>query len=200
MKFYEKAWFMWVMMVFFFPVGLFLLWKFSAYEKKTKGIITAAVLVLVVYSTTQDKSTVSPQQQQIVQTNKSGDESLLHKVTQPKPALFDVRNNSDISQIRHGQEVIISGQVIAGNGKKSGRDITTDFGASESQPFTIQDKNKNEITIVMGNPLPYSLYEKSITVKGIADKKASDPGIIDSYSATTSKRLKLAIVEAEIVK
>ena len=44
MKFYEKAWFIWVMMFFFFPVGLFLLWKYSAYSTKAKGFITCVIV------------------------------------------------------------------------------------------------------------------------------------------------------------
>lgn len=40
-KVYTQAWFMWVMLIFFPPVGIFLMWKFnSTLEKKTKIILS----------------------------------------------------------------------------------------------------------------------------------------------------------------
>lgn len=50
-KFYEQQWFMWVMLVFFAPVGIFLMWKFNTtFQKKTKIILTVvfAIFFLVV--------------------------------------------------------------------------------------------------------------------------------------------------------
>lgn len=50
-KFYEQQWFMWVMLVFFAPVGIFLMWKFNTtLQKKTKIILTVvfAIFFLVV--------------------------------------------------------------------------------------------------------------------------------------------------------
>ena len=50
-KFYEQQWFMWIMLVFFAPVGIFLMWKFNTtLQKKTKIILTVifAIFFLVV--------------------------------------------------------------------------------------------------------------------------------------------------------
>jgi hypothetical protein len=49
-KFYQKTWFIWLMLIFLFPVGLFLLFKYSDYSMKTKGIITVVILALAAYS------------------------------------------------------------------------------------------------------------------------------------------------------
>lgn len=52
-KFYEKQWFMWVMLVFFAPVGIFLMWKFNnTFQKKTKIILTIvfAIFFIIVAS------------------------------------------------------------------------------------------------------------------------------------------------------
>ena len=38
-KFYTKVWFMWVMLLFFAPVGIFLMWKFHSEMKKNTKII-----------------------------------------------------------------------------------------------------------------------------------------------------------------
>ena len=46
-KFYTKAWFMWVMLIFFAPVGIFLMWKFhSEMKKNTKIILTVVFAIL----------------------------------------------------------------------------------------------------------------------------------------------------------
>lgn len=48
-SFYEKNWFMWIMLIIFPPMGLFLLWRFSNYSKKNKWIITFLfILVMLV--------------------------------------------------------------------------------------------------------------------------------------------------------
>lgn len=43
--FYKKKWFLWVMLLFFPPLGIFLLWKNSNFKKKTKLILTGAFAV-----------------------------------------------------------------------------------------------------------------------------------------------------------
>lgn len=46
-KFYTKAWFMWVMLIIFAPVGIFLMWKFhSEMKKNTKIILTVVFAIL----------------------------------------------------------------------------------------------------------------------------------------------------------
>ena len=48
-KFYKKNWFIWLMLIFIFPLGLFLLFKYSNYSNRTKGIITVIILGLVIW-------------------------------------------------------------------------------------------------------------------------------------------------------
>ena len=53
-KFYKTNWFMWLMLVFFGPVGIALLWlkKDIKFTRKTKGILSATFTVLFVLTTT----------------------------------------------------------------------------------------------------------------------------------------------------
>lgn len=46
-KFYEQQWFMWVMLIFFAPVGIFLMWKFNSEMKKNIKIILSVVFGLL---------------------------------------------------------------------------------------------------------------------------------------------------------
>ena len=45
-KFYEQTWFMWAMLLFFAPVGIFFMWKFHPEMKKKTKIILSIVFAL----------------------------------------------------------------------------------------------------------------------------------------------------------
>ena len=46
-EFYTTTWFMWVMLVFFTPVGIFLMWKFHPETKKNIKIIISIIFVVI---------------------------------------------------------------------------------------------------------------------------------------------------------
>ena len=50
MEFYEKDWFIILMLIVFFPVGLFLMWKYSKWHKTAKIIISVFFAVMVIFS------------------------------------------------------------------------------------------------------------------------------------------------------
>ena len=56
MRFYEKDWFIVLMLILCFPYGLFLMWKYSKWHKKTKKIISAIIAVMVVIAIFSDGS------------------------------------------------------------------------------------------------------------------------------------------------
>lgn len=62
-KFYTKAWFMWVMLIFFAPVGIFLMWKFHPEMKKnTKIILTIVFAILflaIAFGESSDETTIN---------------------------------------------------------------------------------------------------------------------------------------------
>lgn len=45
MKWYKKAWFTWLMLLFIPPVGIFLLWKYRTFSIKVKSILSIIFLV-----------------------------------------------------------------------------------------------------------------------------------------------------------
>lgn len=61
-KFYKKNWFIWLMLIFIFPLGLFLLFKYSNYSSRTKGIITVIILGLVIWGQLMPTDQTAPQQ------------------------------------------------------------------------------------------------------------------------------------------
>lgn len=48
-KFYSKEWFMWVMLIFFAPVGVILLWRYKRFNFKPRIIITIASLAFFIF-------------------------------------------------------------------------------------------------------------------------------------------------------
>ena len=53
MKFYEKDWFVILMLILFFPAGLFLIWKYSKWPRVAKIIVTIVIAILAVLSNVQ---------------------------------------------------------------------------------------------------------------------------------------------------
>lgn len=45
-KFYTQSWFMWIMLIFFAPVGIFLMWEFNDKMKKNTKIILSIVFAI----------------------------------------------------------------------------------------------------------------------------------------------------------
>ena len=56
MKIYEKNWFIILMLVVFFPVGLFLMWKNAKWHKTVKIIISVLFAVMVIFSNGSEES------------------------------------------------------------------------------------------------------------------------------------------------
>ena len=56
MKIYEKNWFIILMLVLFFPVGLFLMWKNAKWHKTVKIIISVLFAIMVIFSNGSEES------------------------------------------------------------------------------------------------------------------------------------------------
>lgn len=63
-NFYQKTWFIWLMILVFLPVGLFLLWRYGKYPQTTKGIITGVIIVLFFYTVMEEKEEVKKIQEE----------------------------------------------------------------------------------------------------------------------------------------
>lgn len=65
MKLYEKNWFIIVMLVVFFPVGLYLMWAKTNWSKAAKIIVTVAIAILgmIAFVTDDDTEETKPKQE-----------------------------------------------------------------------------------------------------------------------------------------
>ena len=75
-KFYKKNWFIWLMLIFIFPLGLFLLFKYSNYSNRTKGAITIIILALVMWGrfTPSEQTTTQQAPKETVTTEQTTEE------------------------------------------------------------------------------------------------------------------------------
>lgn len=48
-KFYQKTWFIILLLILFFPVGLFLMWKYKPFNRPAHIVITVIIAALAVY-------------------------------------------------------------------------------------------------------------------------------------------------------
>lgn len=53
---YQKAWFIWLMVFLFFPVGFVLMWLYSGYTKKAKCLIMAGFFILLSFGNAQKQA------------------------------------------------------------------------------------------------------------------------------------------------
>lgn len=114
MKFYQRNWFVILMLILFFPVGLFLMWKYANWRNYAKIIITVAIALLVVvsyvlptdYSSTSDQS-ASVQTQKSEKTTESKKEdkekTKKHKETKKEKAAAEKREKKVAAQALDSQ-------------------------------------------------------------------------------------------------
>ena len=48
MKWYQRTWAIILFLIIFFPVGLFLMWKYSNWSKIAKGVVTGFFALILV--------------------------------------------------------------------------------------------------------------------------------------------------------
>lgn len=49
-RFYQKTWFIWLTLLCLFPLGIFLLYKYSTYSKKTKAILACLSIMFCIFA------------------------------------------------------------------------------------------------------------------------------------------------------
>ncbi|MBO4779410.1 MAG: hypothetical protein J5497_02110 [Selenomonadaceae bacterium] len=120
MSWYEKKWFVWLMIIICFPIGLALMWKSPAFGTKTRVIVTGFFALLVIGGMNRDPNATTTQ-------------PVASKTSTPAPApapkqyaavdvntmMNDLERNAAAAQRKYkGQSVCVTGRigVIDSNG------------------------------------------------------------------------------------
>ena len=67
-KIYQKNWFMWVTLIFFAPVGIFLMWKYNRFNKVTRSILTVVFSLFFIFAIVNGEQEKSTQKNKISAT------------------------------------------------------------------------------------------------------------------------------------
>lgn len=73
MKFYQKNWFIILMLIIFFPVGLILMWKYAAWNKIAKWIVTGVIAVMAVFAIFTEPEEIEKEEKTTTTNNKEKD-------------------------------------------------------------------------------------------------------------------------------
>ncbi len=120
-KWYQKTWFIIIMLIFLFPVGLFLMWKYKKFNKIARYIITGlfALAFVVVLAggpqETEQQAEQTPDESEVVDVEaeqKEADEALKNAILQfekeiyatEEPALLAIENyTSQANRLAEGE-------------------------------------------------------------------------------------------------
>lgn len=74
-KIYQKTWFIILMLIIFFPVGLFLMWRYSSWNKVVKILVSAvfAIALIISFVTPSDGSSKQTDNNEIIEQEQQED-------------------------------------------------------------------------------------------------------------------------------
>ena len=182
MKIYEKTWFIILMLLVFFPVGLFLMWRYSEWNKVVKVIITvlcALALVLYMFGGSSDdkkKTEDKPkaQQEQEVDKTEPEQEQKVEEDSNKSSDLFKdgVYEDDDVKIVITKAEVIPEGDTTYSEYNLADGDVIcfwydiTNKTSKKVTPDTqwalifkaVQDNDPNRVNELDTAPLPDSSF------------------------------------------
>lgn len=106
MKWYQKTWAIILFLIIFFPVGLFLMWKYSNWNKVVKGIVTGLFCILIITNVTGGNKVIE-KNKEIQAENSSNKES-----KEEKDIRFIVKEENTSSAV---DELVLRGKENSKN-------------------------------------------------------------------------------------
>lgn len=122
-KFYETDWFMWLMLFFVAPVGIFLLWKYKRFNPKVRIILSIVfsvffIFMMITAQIDEARKIESEKQEAIkIEAQKKADEEK-KKIEDEKKRLEELNKPSEFEGITIGQKEKLK-DFIQGEAKKS---------------------------------------------------------------------------------
>ena len=189
-RWYQKKPVIIVFLVFFFPLGLFLMWKYADWNKRTKLIITGFFAFLLIIG----RSSGSPRQEQltvqpnpVVQTtpvekvNVVVTSQIVKKVEGKYRYFFDIRNN-DKTPFEGSVSITLyndlSDNSLAGETFKTNRAIESGLGTSQ-----YADANTGPTSVHGSNGISKFKYKVK---KGDAEVNQGEGQITDKFEDTSN--------------
>lgn len=190
-KFHQKTWFIILMLLFFFPVGLYLLWKSSWHSKKTKIYITAGFFIVVALGRITSPHDNNSQQvavnQKVEQSIKQSDDS--KKISKTMNLDAEKANNIE--------------SVLKQCGIKEIKEITRDealdnFENANEKAYRLKIQNNIKNVMVYVGPAG-SVYTIRFADKYLYQNNAMLLSVSD-FILSTDEEIKLTTASKELVK
>lgn len=171
-KFYKTTWFMWVMLIFFAPVGIFLLWKNERISKTVKIVISVvfAIWFLIVITSSASEESVAEPTEETAQ-NETIEENM--QETEPK-------TEQDTQKTEQTQEETTNGiEVPEGVDEETFNEVKQ-LDAEMWQVVLDVEKANNELIAATETDDAVALYTKANNTKAYQQEcfsRASDVNI-----------------------
>lgn len=150
-KWYQKTGWIIALLILFFPVGLFLMWKYTNWKKPVKGVVTALILIIAVMGV-------------------SGEETLDKiTLTADTNTTYDINQEVEITAATTPDDYSLSKddfQCSDGKLKASDKNIT--FTTSKAGSYTIWAEHDG----IKSNELTINVEDKAAIAKKEAEEKA----------------------------
>ena len=174
-KWYQKTGWIIALLILFFPVGLFLMWKYANWKKPVKGIVTALILVFAFIGM------VSPAA--LEQINLSADTDTVYDINQK--VKISATTTPDDYELSKDDFHCSDGKL-----KVSGKSVT--FVATKDGSYTIWAQHDG----VTSNKLTIKIEDKAAIAKKEAEEKAKAEKIAEE-KAKQEEAEKAAQAEAQ---
>lgn len=198
-KFYKKSWFIILMLIFVFPVGLLLMWMFADWKKGSKIALTIIVLLLLIISS------VSPEEPQEVQTTESTTVSTTAttkeatnkettkettteetteettETTTEEPTTEDTTTEITTEEITDGTTEEITETETEYDGGYTDGYYSEDYNEAEEEPY-YEEESESVMVWIPGSGSKYHSYEGCSNMKNPSEV-TEDEAISRGYSA-----------------
>lgn len=143
-KWYQKTWFIILMLIIFFPVGLFLLWKYTNIKKPLKILITALVGLIFIFanSSVLDELILEiPDYQEEYLTDSHINVNIL---TEPEDFLTE-SNSKDLEFITSSDSISFDKNGIYTGDVAGTYEVSVKLGSTESNTLSIHVVEREDI-------------------------------------------------------
>lgn len=179
MKFYERTWFVIIMLIFFFPLGLFLMWKFKDWTKGVKWIVTVVVVLVAIFGFATDENDGEEKKQETNTTTDSKEDSKDSKEDKKDNAeKYNSKNDTKTKEEKQKSEI-----------KKDDKPLT--------DKEKLDKKLKDDVSSADIKGVEFGNGPSDVTIKLDGKSAMSDKSTTRGFKMATAEAL-LALKESKI--
>lgn len=178
-KFYKKTWFVILMLIFVFPLGLFLMWKFTSWKKPVKIVVTILIALFLIFGIIGNSNKPQTDTKNTAKTEKTQDKNNSDK--SEKQESSNEENKSEIAKISSDKE--LKKYLEDNYMNKPIKDFYQSF-KNEGYNFAFVDYANNDIAEdIVVSSFNVNTFDGPVVLKEILEAKMKDKYIKLKYDA-----------------